>query len=78
MECHVLQKGVPLTLLLLISGEGWSKGIRQFGRDLGLAPFKGRGDCTGQPVVVEGEGLAEEPNVKLVFDSICGYAEAQI
>lgn len=45
------KKSIPLPLLLLISGDGWGKGIRQFGRDLGLASFKGRGDCTGQPAI---------------------------
>jgi hypothetical protein len=63
MKCHVLQKSIPLTLLLLILGEGGRKGIRQVDWELDFAPFEGRSACAGKPVAVERKRLAEEPNV---------------
>ena len=57
-KVHVVPKSIPLTLLLLILGEGRRKGIRQVRRDLGLAPFEGRGDCACHSVVVERKRLA--------------------
>jgi len=68
---HVLQKHIPLTLFVLIFGEGWCKRVRQFGRDLGPLSFKPRSDCASQPVVVEKKRLAEQSNIiKILYSGL--------
>src|SRR3546814_19978308 len=62
-ESDILDKDPPLSLLLFVRRKGGRKRIGQFGRNRRSAPREGCGDRAGEPVVVERERPAENPDI---------------
>ena len=75
IESNVVYECAPLLLLLFLGREVWSKRVRQVRRYFSSAPRECGGDRASQSVVVEGERLAEQPNIVEVFHSAIRTAQ---